>query len=188
MNCIDFPNWAIFSLYSLTSLFLGLWRPVSSFCLTYLFLKTHFTYLFSCLPYLITFLCPSLLSYSFFSMMKKLQLQHSWLSIISVGLLVCHCQLPENSLRALTMSSVSMSWQRNGTYLSLRKVFLDEWINYDILWPNAFLYVYYYLLLKSITSFFPRYLCVHARIHRPATSDYSYNNANRNKIANIVCK
>ena len=46
---------------------------------------------------------------------------------ISVGLLVCHCQLPVNSLRALTMSSISLAWQKHWhIFIAQKSIF---WMN-----------------------------------------------------------
>lgn len=53
-----------------------------------------------------------------------------------------------------------------------KEYFLDEWQNHDMLWPIAFLYVYHYLLFKSIKRVFPRYLCqqtctcIHKHAHK----------------------
>lgn len=69
-------------------------------------LSSHFVS--SRMPYLTTYWCPSLPFTDSLRMLKNLQLQHSWLCIISVDLLVCYCQLLVNSLRVLTISFISM--------------------------------------------------------------------------------
>lgn len=92
---------------------------------------------------------------------------------ISVGLLVCHCQLPVNSLRALTMSSISLAWQKHWhIFIAQKSIF---WMNDKTMTRFGQLPFYMFITiysLKSIKRVFPRYLCqqtctcIHKHTHK----------------------
>lgn len=148
VNLTHFPEWAPLSPSYLIFPLPG--RPITCIHLTYFYmsLKTKLTlYILLSYDFMTTFSCLSLFFTGFFRMLKNLQCSIQTL-FISVGLLVIivNCLwIPWGHWQCHLFLWLGRS---TGTYLSLKRVFLDEWQNHDTLWPIAFLYVYHYLLFK----------------------------------------
>lgn len=163
-------SWTEHALMSLPALVPLPGRPIPFLSLVCVSPKTRpplYTFLYA---YLTTPLHPSLCFVDFFRMLGKLQQPRSWLDYkywFACLSLSIACEFLEGVNNVIYFYILA---ERLAHIYPSIEHFLDEWIDYDMLWPTAFLHVYHYQLFKSIKRVFPSYVdkleqLTHTHIH-----------------------
>ena len=112
-----------------------------------------------------------------------------WFTCLSLSIA---CEFLEGTDNVIYFYVLAKNWH---VFIPQKSLFLDEWINHDMLWPIAFLCVYHCLLFKSIKRVFSRYLweqtctCIYTHTHKSTLLTISsYHWVDINQLANIIHK